>query len=151
MKNLPWLIVVAVAAVYVALIYLFGYAGPIALTLHFARIAVVMAVLILYFPAIRNVFKTVPAPYRDYLLAGIILTELSNESFSAWNEAGRVYGVDTSVFTSPISGFFSLLLVLGGVAFLKAADTEDARKWIWALVIAVVFSTILVFVVPTFR
>lgn len=151
MKYLPWILLVSIFSIYLGLVSVFEFAGPIAIGLHFIRIVVVMAVLILYLPAARDIFVTVPPPYRDFLIAGIILTELSNELFSTWNEAARVYGVDNSVFTSPVSGFFSLLVTVGGLSFLKAADTEDGHRWIYALVVAITFGIILVFVAPTFR
>lgn len=151
MRALPWFILVLIVSLYLFLVLMFEYSGWIALTIHFVRTTVVMAVLILYFPVVKDIFKTVPPPYRDFLLAGIILTELSNTSFSIWNEMGRVYGVDSNVFTSPVSGFFSLLVAIGGIAFLKAADTEDARKWFYALAFAIAFSVFLVFVAPLFR
>lgn len=152
MRNLPWFIAFVVVAVYVVLISVFEFEGPIALAIHFARTSIIMAILILYIPALREIFSMVPAPSRDYLLAGIILTELSNECFSIWNEMGRIYKVDTSIFTSPVAGFFSLLLAVGGISLLKAADeTEYESRWLLALIIAVVFSTLLVFVAPQFR
>lgn len=151
MKYLPWLILAVILGVYLGLVTAFDFRGPIALAIHFSRIVVIMAVLILYLPWIREIFTSVPPPYRDYLFAGIVLTELSNTLFSTWNEVGRVYGVDTSVFTSPIAGFFSLLLIVGGLSFLKAADTENANRWLYAMLISVAFAIMLVFVAPMFR
>lgn len=129
----------------------FDFAGPLAIGLHFLRIVIVVAVLVLYVPWINDIFKEVPPPFKDYLFAGIVLLMLSNILFSTWNEAARVYGVDNNVFTSPISGFFSLLVVAGGLSLLKAADTEDKNRWVYALLIAVAFGVILVFVAPQFR
>lgn len=151
MRYLPWLVLAAIIGTYLGLVSIFPFAGTIAITLHFLRFTVVMAVLVLYLPFIRDIFKTVPTPYRDFLFGGIILTMLSNELFSTWNEAGRIYGVDTSVFTSPIAGFFSLLVIVAGLSFLKAADTENRNRWIYALVIATIFGVLLVFIAPLFR
>lgn len=151
MRNLPWLILVGILSTFAALVYLFPFEGPIALTIHFARTSLVMAVLIVYLPKIRFLFKSVPPPFRDYLLAGIIINQLSNELFSIWNEVGRVFDVDTSIFTSPLAGFFSLLLVISGICFLKAAATQGWWSWTWVLVVSVLFSTGLVFIAPLFR
>lgn len=152
MKNLPWLILITVVAVYAGLISVFEFSGPIALTIHFARTSVVMAVLIIFAPKLwRRIFTTSPAPPQDYLLGGIYLNQLSNESFSIWNEMGRVWGLDTSIFTNPVAGFFSLMLVVSGAAFLKASDLEEKEVWAYALVAAGLFSTLLVFVAPMFR
>lgn len=151
MRRLPWLILITVFAVYAGIVAAFGFPEWLGLTIHFARTSVIMAVLILYLPAIAHIFTTVPAPYRDFLLAAIILNSLSNESFSVWNEMGRVFGVDTSIFTSPVAGLFSLMLVIAGISFLKAVETENKHRWITALVVAVIFSTLLVIVAPYFR
>jgi hypothetical protein len=151
MKRWPWLILVGVTAIYAALLATVGFPPWLSYGIHFARAVIVMAVLILYLPSIRWIFSSVPPPYRDFLLGGIILTEMSNTLFSVWNEAGRVFDVDTNVFTSPVSGFFSIVLALGGVAFLKAADTANSRRWAYALGIAILSGVGLVFVAPLFR
>lgn len=119
------------------------------LAVHFIRSAVVMAVLIMFIPSLRFIHR--PYKNRDFLLIGIILTELSNTSFSIWNEMHRIYNVDNSIFTSPISGFFSFLLIVGGVSLLLASDVEDTRRWVIALFAAMAFGAALAFIAPLFR
>lgn len=147
----PYSIFLAVVAVYVLAVALIGFEGPVAMTIHFIRTSIVMAVLITFIPFMKDMFNGRPYKNRDFLLAGIILTELSNESFSVWNEIGRVFGVNRDVFSSPIAGLFSLFLFLGAVAFLKAADLEESNKWQYSLFFALLFGVLLVFVAPMFR
>lgn len=151
MKTLTWLILLAVLLSYIGAVWLFGFTGPVALALHFGRVSIAVAVLILYLPHITSIFNEVPPPRRDYLLAGIILTWLSGVSFSLWNEMGRVLQVDTSIFSSPIAGTFSLLLLTGGVFHLIAPDTGGARPRIIALVIGILVAIGVVLVAPHFR
>lgn len=151
MKYAPWYVLLAIIATYVSFVVVFGFNDYIALAIHFARTAIVLAVLIIFFPSSIHVFAAEPHRNRDYLIAGIVLTELSNTAFSIYNEMHRVFGFDNSIFTSPISGFFSLLLALGGIALLKSSDVVDSIKWIYALIIAAIFSALLVFVAPLFR
>lgn len=151
MKIFTWLVLLAVLLAYIGSVWLFGFAGPVALALHFGRVSIAVAVLILYIPAITSIFNEVPPPRRDYLLAGIILTWLSGVSFSLWNEMGRVFKVDTSIFTSPIAGMFSLLLLTGGVFHLIAPDTGGTWPRIIALVIGILVAIGVVIVAPTFR
>lgn len=151
MRYAPYLVLLTVFVVYAILVLVFGFTEYFALSIHFIRIGIVMAVLVMFIPSMRYMFTTVPYKSRDFLLAGIILAMLSNELFSIWNEMHRVFGVDNNVFTSPISGFFSLLVALGGLMFLRASDMIERRRWIVSLVIAVLFSILLVFVAPTFR
>lgn len=151
MRYAPYFVLLGVFWAYVLLVLVFGFSEPMALAIHFARTTVIMAVLVIFAPAMLDMFNSKPYRSRDFLLGGIILTELSNESFSVWNEMFRIFGVDNSIFTSPVSGFFSLLLVLGGVSFLIASDVEGTRRWLIALVIAVIFGGGLAFVAPIFR
>lgn len=136
---------------YVVLVLVFGFAGPIAHTIQFGRVADAVAVQLIYLPALAYIFNEVPAPRRDYLLVGTILTWLSGLSFSVWNEMGRIFHVDTSIFTSPISGFFSLILVGGGIFLIIAPDTTGRRLKVIAVTIAITFGGLLVFVAPLFR
>lgn len=146
----PYIFLIAVFGTYIVLVLLFGYIEPIALGVHFLRIGIVMAVLVIFVPSIKYIFVR-PYRSRDFLLLGIILAMLSNELFSVWNEIHRVFGIDNDVFTSPVSGFFSLMVAAAGVMFLRASDVIDENKWILALIIAIIFSGLLVFVAPMFR
>lgn len=151
MRYAPWYVLLAILLVYAWVVAIFGFNEYVALSIHFARTAIVFAVLLIFFPSGIKVFAAAPHRNRDYLIAGIVLTELSNTLFSIWNEMHRVFGVDASIFTSPISGLFSLLLALGGMALLKSSDVTDSIRWIYALLIAGVFSAALVFFAPLFR
>lgn len=151
LRRSVWLSLLATVVLYLSLVVLFGFADIVALGVHFGRVSVAVAVLILYIPVLATIFEEVPPPRRDYLLAGIILTWLSAVCFSFWNEAGRVFGVDTSIFSSPIAGFFSLLLVVGGVFHLIAPDVGRGRTRLIAILIGVLLGAGLVFVAPLFR
>lgn len=151
MYYLPWAILVGIYLTYAVIVLIFGFTEALGLGIHFLRTAIVTAVLVLYVPSVTRIFKRVPPPHRDYLVSGIILIMLSNELFSMWNEAARLFNVDNSIFTSPISGAFSLMAATAGLAFLKAADTESQNTWLWALAIAFVFSAGLVVLAPMFR
>lgn len=135
--------------VYVALTTALGYADSgMAIVLHFVRIAGSVAALIIYIQMAPTLFASIPPPRRDYLLAGINFMLLSAVCFSFWNEAGRIVGVDTSVFSSPVSGLFSLFLVIGCVFVILAPDTGIRPA---ALIAGVFLSIGLVFIAPYFR
>lgn len=151
LKRSVWIMLAAGVALYASLVAIFGFQGTVAFSVHFGRVAVAVAVLILYVPVIAKIFDEVPPPRRDYLLAGIILTWASAVGFSFWNEAGRIWHVDTSIFTNPIAGFFSLLLVLGGIFHLIAPDTGQGKMRIIAITIGIITGAGLVFVAPLFR
>lgn len=149
-KTVTWLALIVVLASYAVLVALFGFAGPVALAIHFVRIAVTVAALIVYIQKLPTIFEEVPPPRRDYLLAGINFMLLSAVCFSFWNEAGRIWKVDTSIFTGPVAGLFSLFLVVGaGFAFI-APDTGKKTRAI-AIAVGIVLSVGLVFVAPLFR
>lgn len=150
-KSIPPLITVGVFALYAGIVYVFGFTEPIGLAIHFIRTTVVLAVIMIYLPSLRFMFDQEPLKNRDFLLVGIILTEISNVCFSIWNEAHRIWNVDNNIFTSPISAFFSLLLIVGGVSLLLASDVEDTNRWVLALLGAVIFGATFAFVAPIFR
>lgn len=137
-----------VIVLYVGLVATIGFEGLLALSIHFGRLAISMGVLILYIPSIKYIFVEVPAPRRDYLIAGILLTWLSGVGFSIWNVAGRVLHADTSIFTSPVAGFFSLLLLSGGVFHLIAPQVTQAITRREALLLGALFAALLVIVAP---
>lgn len=151
MKSITWALLFSVMAAYVVSVLLFGFPGVVAYSVHFLRIAVTIGVLVLYIPSITSIFTEVPPPRRDYLLAGIVLTWLSSISFSTWNEAGRITGVDTNVFSSPVSGFFSLLLVFGGAFHLVAPNTSSKHTKIIALISGLIIATAIAIIAPYFR
>lgn len=150
-KYLPPFVTAGVFAAYAGIVQLFGFSEPLGLAIHFTRTTVVMAVLIIFIPSMRFMFDKEPLRNRDFLLVGIVLTEMSNLLFSMWNEAHRIFGVDNDIFTSGISAFFSLMLIVGGVSLLLASDVEDTRRWVYALLGAIVFGAAFAFVAPMFR
>lgn len=146
-----WLLFAGALFVYFMLILMLDFKGFVAYSVHFIRVAVSVAVLIIYVPAITTIFREVPPPGRDYLLAGILLTWLSGVSFSIWNEAGRVLGVDTNIFTSPVAGLFSLILLLGGVFHLLAPRTGKPHAKYLAVVAGLIVAVAVVLIAPYFR
>lgn len=150
-KALTWLSLLVVLAFYAIIVVLFGFEGPVALAIHFARIAVTVAALIVYIERLPTIFEEVPPPRRDYLLAGINFMLASAVCFSFWNEAGRIFDVDTSIFTNAVAGLFSLFLVVGAGFALIAPDTGGKMIRVIAVAVGVVLSIGLVFIAPLFR
>lgn len=148
MKTRVILYSLVVIVVYVGVVTLIGFEGYVSQVLHFIRLAVTMGVLVLYIPAIRHIFAEIPPPRRDYLVAGIMLTWLSGVGFSILNTLGQVHGVERSIFISPVAGFFSLLLLMGGVFHIVAPQTTDDITRREALMIGAIFAALLVIIVP---
>lgn len=154
MKFIVWVVLLVAALSYWLLVSTLGFTGLVAYSVQFSRIAVSVAVLIIYIPAIATIFKEVPPPGRDYLLSGIILTWLSSVSFSVWNELGRVFGTDVfdgRIYFSAVAGFFSLLLVAGGIFHLLAPSTAKRTTRIIAMIAGAVVATAFVLIAPYFR
>lgn len=151
MKAVAWYGLFGAFVLFWALVFLVGFEGPVALTVNFFRVTLAVAVLIIYVPVITTIFQEVPPPRRDYLLAGIILSWASALLFAIGNEAGRIFDIDMSIFLNPIAGFFSLLLVSGGVFHIIAPPPTDNKTRIYALIIGVLISIGLVFIAPLFR
>lgn len=158
-RALIWLALAAILIVYWIAVMLFGFEGLVAFSTHFIRIGITTATLIVFIQGFLTLFKGEPPPRRDYLLAGINFMLLSAVCFSFWNEAGRIFLIDTSVFTSPVSGMFSLMLVIGAGLVIFAPPTGEStslihvftkRKTI-ALIVGAVISAGLVFVAPLLR
>lgn len=149
-----WLVLALIVLAYVTMVTMFGFSGFVAYAVQFWRIAVSVAVLIIYIPALATIFREVPPPGRDYLLAGIILTWLSSVSFSTWNELGRVFGTDVfdgRIYSGSVAGFFSLLLVAGGVFHLLAPSTAKRTTRLFAMVVGGLVATMFVVIAPYFR
>lgn len=151
MRNVVWALLIAAVVIYWLLVWIVGFSGPLALGVNFLRVAVAVGVLIFYVPAIASIFIEVPAPRRDYLLAGIVLSWSSALLFAIGNEAGRIFDIDMSIFLNPVGGFFSLILVSAGVFHLVAPAVETNRSRYIAMAIGVVLSAALVFLAPLFR
>lgn len=151
MRKTLWITLAGVIFVYFGMVDIFGFAGPIALGLHFLRIVLTISALVIYVQMAPHIFKEVPPPRRDYLLLGINFMLLSAVCFAFWNEASRVWGFNNDVFNNPVSGLFSLLLCIGAIFALIAPDTEGDKPRVIALIIGVVLSIGLVFIAPMFR
>lgn len=151
MSPKVWLSILGAAIFYVFLVLVFPFEGFIGLIVNFLRVAVATAVLVIYGPKLGIIFRQVPAPSRDYLLAGIVLSWFSSECFAMYNEAGRIFGIETSIFKSPVAGGFSFVLVSAGVFHLLAPGTSEKKSLIIAVAIGVVVSVGVVFVAPLFR
>lgn len=151
MKSIVWVWLIATFLLFWLLVTTMGFPGLVAYSVHFVRIAISIGVLWVFIPALPYIFNTVPPPGRDYLLAGIVLTWVSNFSFSLWNEAGRQWQVDTSIFSSPVAGFFSLVVACGGVFLLLAPSTDKPKTRYWALAAGLIGAMLLVVVAPYFR
>lgn len=145
MRSPVWLLLGGVSAIYWALVFLLGFSGLVGLVVNFLRVTLAVAVLIIYVPALATIFQEVPPPRRDYLIAGIVLTWLSALLFAFGNEYGRVFGVNMSIFVNSVAGFFSLLLVCGGVFHIVAPIGSNQSRF-YALAIGALASIGLVFI-----
>lgn len=146
------IVVALLIGAYIGLVSLIGFADRIALAINFFRVAVAAAVLVLYVPMLPTIFQEVPAPRRDYLIAGIILSWGSAEFFAIGNEFGRIFRVDMSIFLNPIAGFFSLMLCIGGIFHFSAPDLTDAQRLrLVAVAVGLIMGLLVVFVAPLFR
>lgn len=148
------LLFIVAALVYFGTVMLLGFEGPVAVSINFSRVTIATTVLILFVPALPYIFKSIPPPARDYLLAGIILTWASNFLFSISNETGKIFDAwDSSVFTNPIPGFFSFLLVMGGIFHMLAPDSEENRfrRRGVALAVGAIVAALVTLVAPQFR
>lgn len=153
-KTITWLSLLVVLAIYTVIVNVFEFEGVIAFAIHFSRIALTVAALIMYIPMIPTIFEEIPPPRRDYLLAAVNFMLLSATCFSFWNEAHRIWPeVDNDIFTGPVAGLFSLFLCVGAGFALVAPDTSgDGKKVrIIAIVVGSVVSVGLVFIAPLFR
>lgn len=151
MKYLTWWILAAVIAAYGLVVSVVPFEGPVAVTIHFCRLAATTASWIIYIQIIPLMFQEIPAPRRDYLLASINFFLLSLIAFSHLNAAGRLFGVDTSVFTSYIAGLFSIFAIIAAVLALKAPDTGGIRPKVIAVIIAIIWTGGFAFFDPVFR
>lgn len=151
MRFLTWYLLIAVVIVYVGIVSVFPVSGAIGFSIHFTRIAASVAALIIFMRMMPTLFREVPAPRRDYLIGAINFFLLSLVCFGFWNEAGRLFEADTSPFTSPVAGAFSVFAIIASVLALIAADTGGPKPKYIAVGIALVVAIALVFVAPQFR
>lgn len=151
MKFLTWYILMATVIIYVSLVSVFPFAGPIATTVHFTRTFASVAGLIIFMRMMPTLFHEVPAPRRDYLIASINFFLLSLVHFSFLNEAGLVFGVDRSIFTSYIAGAGSVYAIIACILALIAADTGGPKPKIIAVGIALVVAVGFVISATWFR
>lgn len=151
MRYLTWYVLAGVVIAYACVVSFVEFAGPVALVIHFVRITATVAAAIIYIQVLPTMFQEVPPPRRDYLFAAINFFLISLVCFSFWNEAGRIFKVDTSVFTSYIAGGFSIFAIIAAVFAMIAPDTGGNQPKILAVVIGAIMSAGLVFVAPLFR
>lgn len=146
MRSAAWLIIIlaVLAVLYGALVVLLGFEGTIALAIQFGRVSIALAVLVVYAPVMLTIFRTWPPAPRDYLLAGTFMLWLSAVCFALLNALGAQFGIDRSVLTSPIAGFFSLLLVVGGVFHMLVPEVSGDRRRIVGLIIGGIVGAIVV-------
>lgn len=151
-QGRPWLFIAAPFVLLAVLVMLsIPFEGPIALSIHFARIAFTVAGLIIFMRTMRSLIKRSKWERTDFFILSINFFLLSLVCFSFWNEAGRIFHVDTSVFTSPVAGAFSIMAIIASVSAIIALDTEGPWPKIIALAVGAVLSVGLVFVAPLFR
>lgn len=146
-----WLSLLVVFLAYGTLVAIFGFPGMVALSIAFGRAAVSIAVLWIFIPYMSKLFDSIPPPGGDYLRMGVTLMWLSNTAFSFGNEYGRITDTDMSIFTNPVAGFFSLLVLCGGAFHLLAPTTEKPRTKYIAVGVGLIGATALVGVAPYFR
>lgn len=153
MMPAPWLLLLILIASFCGVVLVFPFEGAVALSIHFVRIAATVAGAIIF---MRLLPARLKKPLRrwargDYLIVAVNFFFISLVCFSFYNEAGRIFDVDTSVFTSFVSGGFSVLAIIAAAAAIIAPDTGSNRPKIIAVAIGAVVSVGLVFVAPLFR
>lgn len=151
MRITVWLIMGMALTFYLSMVSLFGFENRVALAVHFLRFATVTTALIIYLPALRNLFKEVPPPGRDYLLAGFVGFMLSNDYFSIMNEAGRIFKIDTSIFTSWQAAIGSVIVIVAAGFSVVAPGKDRTVSPYLAGAIATILAILLVFIAPLFR
>lgn len=137
-------------ATYLLIILVIGYAN-VAIWLQFIRVIATVTALIFFIRIVPVIFKDIPPPRSDWLLFGINWFMAGTVGFSVWNEVSKIFDLDSSVYTSAVSGLFSLMLVIGSVSIAIAPDAMNRFVKIGAVMFAVLFSISLVFVAPLFR
>lgn len=149
--RMTWLVLAGVLATFGLTVSLVDFQGPVALTIHFLRITGTIAAVIIYVQLVPSIFRGKYSPAVTDIFVAINFFVLSLVCFSFWNEAGRIFGVDTSVFTSPVAGLFSLFAVIAVAFAIAAPDTGGSRPKLLALIIGAILSVGLVFIAPLFR
>lgn len=115
-----------ITAIYwsLAVIGLYGYMGQ---WLNVFRMILALAILCLWMPAVKNLFRAEPYKDTDYLIAGTMLTWLSIAGFAVWNEIGRIFHIPTTVTVSAIAGYFMMVAGVGGYFVLRAPRIHGTR------------------------
>lgn len=149
MRRLVWLGLLITLLVYSIAVILFGYKDPIALSIHFSRFALTTAALIIFLPRLEEVFAYIPAPDRHYMIFSLNFILVSNWLFSVWNGIGLIFGINTNVFSSPVSGALSFLVVISCVSLLLIPSiTKRKIVKVRAVVIGLLAAVVLVFGLP---
>lgn len=151
MRAIIWIILAGVFALYITAVGVFGFAGPIATAVHFLRFAVVTTALFIYLPSLKVMFKQIPSPGRDYLLAGFIGFMISNDYFSIMNELGKIFKFDTSVFTSWQTAIGSLMVIIAAAFSIVAPGKDRTVSPYSAGAVSTCLAVMLVFVLPLYR
>jgi len=127
----PTALAITVAYWGLAALDLYPYMGS---WLNVFRMTLALAVICLYLPAVKNLFRTEPYQDKDYLIAGILLTWISIAGFAVWNEIGRIFKIPTTVTVSAIAGYFMMVVGVGGYFHLRAPKVSGRRIWTAVLV-----------------
>lgn len=153
MMPAPWVLLLILIASFCGVVLVFPFEGVVALSIHFVRITVTVGGAIIFMPLLpARLKKNIRTWARgDYLIVAANFFFVSLVCFSFYNEAGRIFDVDTSVFTSFVAGGFSVLAIIASVLAIIAPDTGSNRPKIIAVAIGAVVSVGLVLVAPLFR
>lgn len=126
-----------------AVLGLYMYMGP---WLNALRMILAIAILCLYAPTLKNLFRNEPYKDTDYHIAGTMLTWTSIAGFAVWNEAGRIFDIPTTVTVSAIAGYFMMIAGVGGYFVLRAPRIHGTR-----IAFAISFGAIIAFLVVMAR
>lgn len=148
-RNLLYIgaVFVAVALVYFIIVQIVGY-ERIGIAIQFGRVAIATAVLIIVAPELLYVFRQSPAPHRDYFFIGFFLVFLSAVGFAVFNVVGKLFDIDTNIFTSPLGGFLSLMLVAGGTFVVVVPDDKHLKAS--AVGVGLVLALLVTIIAPLF-
>lgn len=153
--KLVWLALAAVLASYAAVVSIFPFEGPLGLTVHFTRLTITIAativIAVIYIQMIPGMLKGEYSRSVSYLFTAMGFFLFSLVCFSFWNEAGRIFHVNTNVLTGFIPGGFSVLAIIASVFALLSTGTENVRLKIIALAVGMIISACMIFVTPQFH
>lgn len=130
---LPVAVLVTALYWYLASLGLYPELAP---WLNVGRLVLATALLALYAPTVRDLFRTKPYRDADYHITGLLLVMASIAGFAIFNELGRTLEIPTTIANSSVAGFFAMMVAGGSFFLFTAPRVRGPRVW-WAVFIGV--------------